>query len=114
LERKEEEVKPKRHAEMSLVSEGQGGVANAFQVREGILQSAKVSSHASRNSRLHEAIAHAPSCVVRKNEDNLKWYVALNVVIVSPFLSNASGTSTAGDKATDPTEEPEEGDIIME
>jgi hypothetical protein len=45
---------------MGLVSEGQGRVANAFQVRESILQGGKIGSNTSRNSRLEESIAHAP------------------------------------------------------
>jgi hypothetical protein len=52
--------------------------------------------------------------VLRKNEDNLKRDVTFNVVIISPLLSNAFGTSTFGNLATDPFEEPKKGYIIKE
>ena len=63
---------------------------------------------------MRERLDNYESDVLRKNKDDLEGYVALNVVIVGPLLSNASRTSTAGNNADDPFEEPDDGDVIDE
>ena len=56
----EEEIEPEGHAQVGLVCEWQGSVADTLQVGQGILENTEVGSNGSGKGRLEQASSHQP------------------------------------------------------
>lgn len=54
-----EEVKPERHAEMSLVGKWQGGITDTLKIGNGILEDRNIVRHPSCNRRCDIGMLHA-------------------------------------------------------